>query len=306
MRQKRAEVSREALSTKHRICQRTKKINVKAIRNLLIISLCSLTLPAFTQAGWEAGPWMGVSYYFGDLNTNYNLSKPNPAGGIIARYNYNTRVCLKFGANYGQVEADDATSSNAFERARNLSFRSTVLDGSAQLEFNFLPYVHGSKDEFFSPYIFAGFNVFYFNPKAEYQNEWVELRPLGTEGQFKGEEYYTVSGGIVYGGGFKISLNYEWSLNIELSARQLFTDYLDDVSTTYPDMDDLRQLRAPDGDLAVALSDRSVIIPGVNDAPIGEPGRQRGNASNNDSYVFLGVGLVYYFGDIRCPEYGRR
>ena len=131
----------------------------------------------------------------------------------------------------------------------------------------------------------------------------VELRPLGTEGQFKGEEYYSVSGGLAYGLGIKVDLSYELSLNFELSARSLFTDYLDDVSTVYPDKSDLLKLRSQ---TAVDLSDRSVDLPGVEDSQIGRKGTQRGNSNNNDSFVILGVGLVYYFGDIRCPEYGRR
>lgn len=258
---------------------------------------------AHAQKGWEAGGWLGGAYYFGDLNTNYDLSMPGLAGGIIARYNFNDRLCFKMSANYGKVMADDANSSNPFEQARNLSFESILIDGTAQLEFNFLPYTHGSKDEFFTPYVFAGFNVFHFNPKASYQGEMVELRPLGTEGQFKGEEYYSVSGGLAYGLGIKLDLSYELSLNFELSARSLFTDYLDDVSTVYPDKGDLLKLR---NQTAVALSDRSREIPGSGDSQIGSKGTQRGNSNNNDSYLLLGVGLVYYFGDIRCPEYGRR
>ncbi len=258
---------------------------------------------ANAQKGWEAGGWLGGAYYFGDLNTNYDLSMPGLAGGIIARYNFNNRLCFRMGANYGQVMADDARSDNAFERARNLSFESNILEGVFQFEFNFLPYTHGSKDEFFTPYVFAGFNVFRFNPRAEYQGEMVELRNLGTEGQFKGEEYYTVNGGWAYGLGIKLDLSYELSLNFELSARNLFTDYLDDVSTVYPDKGDLRRSR---GELAVALSDRSIEIPGVEDSQIGRKGTQRGNSNNNDSYVLLGVGLVYYFGDIECPDYGQR
>ncbi len=253
------------------------------------------------QRGWEAGFWLGTSYYFGDLNTSYNLSLPGPAGGIMARYNFNKRVCFKASANYGQVRADDALSKNVFERARNLNFRSNVFDAALQLEFNFLPYNHGSEDEFFTPYVFGGFNMFTFNPQAEYQGTYYDLRELGTEGQFPGEEYFSVSGGLLYGLGFKVDLNYEWSINIELGARQLFTDYIDDVSTVYPDMRELERNR---GEVAVALSDPSVIIPGVTEGKIGEEGKQRGNSSNNDSYVMLGVGLVYYFGDIRCPDYG--
>ena len=44
--------------------------------------------------GWEFGPWAGVSYYFGDLNTNYRLDRPNLAGGFAARYNFNPRLAF--------------------------------------------------------------------------------------------------------------------------------------------------------------------------------------------------------------------
>ena len=254
------------------------------------------------QEGWEAGGWIGGATYFGDLNTNYDMSNPGIAGGLLARYNFNKRVCFRASANYLQVSADDANSSNPFERARNLNFESDIIDGTFQLEFNFLPYTHGSEDEFFTPYVFGGFNIFYFNPKTEYQGEMVELRPLGTEGQFRGEEYFSVNGGLAYGLGIKFSLSYELSLNFELNARTLFTDYLDDVSMVYPDKGDLEQLR---GELALALSDRSIPIEGVTDSQIGREGTQRGNSTNNDTFVTLGVGLVYYFGDLRCPKTGR-
>ncbi|HMO37912.1 MAG TPA: DUF6089 family protein [Saprospiraceae bacterium] len=274
------------------------------MKKLLIVTLLvGISAFATAQKGWEAGGWLGASWYFGDLNTNYNLSMPGLAGGIIGRYNFNNRLAMKFSGNMGMVMADDALSNNSFERARNLSFRSRIIEGAAQLEFNFMPYTHGSREEFFTPYLFGGLNVFHFNPEAEYQGEWVELRPLGTEGQFKGEEYFSVSAGLVYGFGFKIDLSYEWSINIELGARTLFTDYIDDVSGSYPDISTLRRSR---GELAAALSDRSIPVPGVNEGKIGEAGRQRGSTNINDSYVMLGVGIVYYFGDLRCPGYGKR
>ncbi len=254
------------------------------------------------QMGWEAGGWLGTSNYFGDLNTSFRFNRLGLAGGLVGRYNFNTRICLKFSANYGSVSAYDSDSDNSFEQTRNLHFKSNIFDGTAQFEFNFLEYVHGSKDKFFTPYLFAGLSVFHFNPKAELDDEWIALQPLGTEGQFRGEEYSTVQGALAYGVGLKLDLSYEWSLNFEISSRRLFTDYLDDVSTVYPDMDDLESLR---GEQAVLLSDRSVI--GPNEIPIGQPGRQRGNSNVNDIYIFAGVSLVYYFGDIRCPyPSGRR
>ncbi|MBR9922007.1 MAG: porin family protein [Bacteroidetes bacterium] len=269
---------------------------------LCLVLLTSLSFSATAQKGWEAGGWLGVSYYFGDLNTSFDLSRPGLSAGVVGRYNFNERICIKFSANYGSVSADDAESDNPFERARNLSFQSVLADGTAQMEFNFFPYEHGSADNFYTPYLFAGLTAVYYNPVTEYEGELVELRQLGTEGQFKGEEYSQVGGGLAYGAGFKIDLSYRWSLNFEISGRRLFTDYLDDVSTVYADKDDIQELR---GDLAVALSDRSILIDGVNDGEIGQPGRQRGTSVDNDSYVMLGIGLVYYFGQLRCPEYSR-
>lgn len=266
---------------------------------VLAFLICIVALAARAQRGWEMGGWLGTSYYYGDLNTKLSLSKPGMAGGVITRYNFNERICLKFSGNATVVGADDADSDNAFQQSRNLSFRSLVVDGTAQLEFNFLPYVHGSKDEFYTPYLFGGASVYYFNPKAEFNGEFVELRPLGTEGQFRGEEYYSIQGAATIGAGFKIDLNYRWSLNLEVSARRLYTDYFDDVSGVYADKDDIEALR---GETAVLLSDRSWEV-NSTDLTIGEAGRQRGNSKDNDTYAFIGLGLLYYFGDIRCPPF---
>ncbi len=247
------------------------------------------------QKGWEAGAWLGASHYFGDLNTDNEINDLGFAGGAFGRYNFNNRLALKMGVSGGQIGGSDTNSENNFEIQRNLNFESIIVDAASQFEFNFLPYDHGSKKNFFSPYLFAGFNVFYYNPTTELDGIIHELRPLGTEGQFIAEEYTTIDAGLVYGAGLKFSINYVWSLEVEISSRRLFTDYLDDVSTTYPEFDDLENLR---GEIAVALSDRSGEIVEV---PIGETGRQRGNSQNNDFYAMIGVSIVYYFGDIACP-----
>jgi hypothetical protein len=260
---------------------------------LFTLTLIICVFFANAQQGWELGGWVGATHYYGDLNTEFRVDKPGLAAGVIARYNFNNRLCLKMSANYGKIAADDANSKNSFEQERNLNFESKIFDGAMQFEFNFLPYIHGSKDENFTPYLFAGFNVFNFNPQTEYNGEMVDLRPLGTEGQFRGEEYYATQGGLVYGIGLKYDINYEWSINVEFSARRLFTDYLDDVSGVYTDTGDLEALR---GDVAVALADRS-----VTEVKIGQEGRQRGNSKANDSYVFFGAGIVYYFGSLKCP-----
>ena len=270
---------------------------------LLIFALFTSSLALQAQQGWEVGGLIGAGHYFGDLNTDLSLNDPGLAVGVLARYNFSNRWSTRLMLGYTKVSAFDNDSRNVFEQARNLHFRSDVIDGALGIEFNFLQYDHGSRDHFFTPYVFGNFIVSSFSPEAELDGTWVELRDFGTEGQFTGDEYFTTALGISYGLGVKLDLSYEWSINVEINARQLFNDYLDDVSTVYPDMEDLEDLRGID---AVRLSDPSILIQGVNTDFVGEPGRFRGNSSDNDQYAAITFGLVYYFGDLKCPEYGSR
>ncbi len=266
--------------------------------------LLSLSVSSYAQRGFEVGGWLGGAFYLGDLNTTYDVTHPGPAGGLIVRYNFNTRICLKASANYAFLRADDAWSDNAYEQRRNINFRTHLGDFSGQLEFNFFPYVHGSRDNWYTPYLFAGFSMFTFNPYAIYNDEKSPpLRDLGTEGQFIGEEYSTFQNGINFGGGFKFDISPEWSINVELSFRKLFTDYLDDVSTEYPNESELRGIRGTTQELAdwaVLASDPS--IPDDEGNKFGMEGRQRGDSTNKDSYNFLSVGILYYFGNLKCPS----
>ena len=89
----------------------------------------------------------------------------------------------------------------------------------------------------------------------------------------------------------------------EFAAQYYINNYginLDDVSTVFADPDDIENLR---GTTAAALSNRAIDIPGV--AGDFSPGRQRGNSYNSDSYIMTGISLMYYFGDLNCPDISR-
>ena len=47
-------------------------------------------------------------------------------------------------------------------------------------EFNFWPYATGSKKKQ-SFYIFGGIGLTGYNPQGVYDDQWVDLRPLGTD-----------------------------------------------------------------------------------------------------------------------------
>lgn len=248
------------------------------------------------QKGLELGGWLGTSFYHGDLNTSLKIVKPGVAGGLLARYNFNHRVAVKTSLNFGSVGADDADSDNNWERNRNLSFRSRIFDITNVIEFNFFHYEHGHLTLNKTPYFFGGFNFVRYNPTAELNGERYNLRDFGTEGQAPGSEYGLFNLGLVLGGGFKFDINRTTSVNIEVGARFLFTDYLDDVSTIFPEKTELIGTR---GQIAAQLSDRSLVD------GLGEAGRQRGDSKGNDKYTFAGISFVRYFGGITCPDISR-
>jgi len=265
--------------------------------HVLLLFLLTFSLPVFSQKGYELGGFIGISNYIGDINPDFSLKTPSPSITAIGRYNFNTRTSLRLDVSAGRLAGRDSISENSFQKSRNLSFRTDYVDAAFGFEFNFFPLVHGSRDKYFTPYIFAGLVLAYYNPKANIDDEWHALRNLGTEGQRSGGEYAQIAGGTAYGFGIKMDINDVWSFNAELAIRQLGTDYLDDVSTVYPDMNELLARR---GELAVRLSDRSVEL-GI-DPPIGAPGRQRGNNVDNDAYYSFRVGVVYYIGFVQCPK----
>ena len=262
----------------------------------LLILFVALSFTGFSQKGYELGVFAGISNYIGDINPNFSLKTPGPTLGAIARYNFNGRTSLRLDVAAGRLAGKDNLSENPFQQARNLSFRSDYLDAAFNFEFNFFNLIHGSRDQYFTPYVFGGLAFTYHNPKAKLDDTWHALRPLGTEGQLDGDEYARIAAGMTYGLGIKMDFNYEWSLNVELCTRQPGTDYLDDVSTVYPQMNELASRR---GEIAVLLSDRSAEL-GIE--PIGAPGRQRGTSGDNDAYYSFRVGLVYYIGLLQCPS----
>ena len=264
---------------------------------LILLLIFSLHFSATGQQGFELGAWVGSSWYFGDLNNNNSLSMPGWSAGITGRYDMDERVAFRLGGAIARVRADDAVLGNSYERTRNLHFRSMLWEASVAAEFNFLPYVHGSKNHKFTPHIFGGFVVFGYNPQAELDGVWLNLVDFGTEGQELNDEYYPVGMGWLLGGGIKFDISQTLSVNIEWGGRFTNTDYLDDVSGQYPNMDALQRRRGVD---AVRLSD-----PSLSDPKLGQPGRQRGNSKDNDKYHFFSIGVMRFFGDLKCPAVSR-
>jgi hypothetical protein len=253
----------------------------------------------------EIGIQFGISRYKGELSPHsFDTRFIHPAGGIFFRHNWNRHWSWIAELNYGKVSGDDAQLNTAFEKNRNLNFSSTVLDLTPGIEFNFFQYETGNAAYAFTPYLFTGLSVFKFNPKSG----GVELQPLGTEGQGlsgRPAPYHRVSFALPFGGGIKISVGQSVGIGLQVSARRTFTDYLDDVSTTYPDLNQLRAARGPD---AVSYSDPGAFHDSIPDYPVYE-GKERGTPSDKDWYLFgtftLWVRMTSFQKD-HCKPFKRR
>lgn len=239
----------------------------------------------------EIGAILGTSYYLGDLNTNH-FYQPSAAAGLIIRRNINKRFCYKAEAMIINIRSDERESEDIIANNRGLHFRSIIYDLSGQIEFNFLPYQPGNPLYQWTPFVFTGLSLFHYNPQAEDKNgKWVNLQSLGTEGQGSAaypdrEPYSLTQVAVPIGGGVKIAVNKSFAIILEYSVRKTFSDYLDDVSTTYPTAaTDISTETYEMSDPNYDSSDPST-FPFPYNAERGDPGKK-------DWYSFAGITLSF-------------
>lgn len=248
----------------------------------------------------ELGVMLGASNYHGDLAYQIVPEETNPAAGIFARVNITPYWSWRNALMYGKISGSDAHFEEY--RLRNLSFQSHIWELSSVMEFNFLPFGTNVLNEDFTSYLFLGIAGFRFNPTTEYKGETYDLRDLRTEGQKTGESYNLIQVSMPFGGGFKYNLSKNWVFGWELGWRKTWTDYLDDVSTTYPDLVEQREKY---GNLSALMSDRSFELTESGE-PLANPNDQRGDPNFNDYYFFTAFSVAYRFTPIVCwPAYRR-
>ena len=273
-----------------------KRVNIKASLLLFASFVISLSIKAQQfEPNTEVGPFLGASYYLGDLNT-VHFYQPLAATGMIIRKNIDKRFVYKAEILYLNLKSDERQSKDTIAYNRGLHFKSPIYELSGQLEFNFLPYQPGNPLYTWTPFVYTGVSLFHFSPQAENKNgEWVDLQELGTEGQGTTttfgdgtrKKYSLIQFAIPMGGGVKIAVNESFSVVLEYGIRKTFSDYIDDVSTTFvgssPGMDPNDYPIEMD-ELAQWMSD-----------PRGShsKGEQRGDSTRKDWYSFAGITLSF-------------
>ncbi len=275
--------------------------------------------------------------YYGDLSptsgrisTDISFTKPGFAVSYTRRIGNRYSVQAQF--MFGTLKGSDAESASKGDAAsgvyrynRNLSFRNQIKElsviGMVDLFPNQGTYMSRVK---WTPYVYLGIAAFLHNPQAiapatdlkgnplAEAGQWVDLRPLGTEGQYSNlpsnaanygiKPYSYLQMAIPFGIGARFRLNEVLDLSFDFGLRYTFTDYLDDVSANYVALD---KLASP---LAQAMSYRSSELPGnpTNSVPSALPGvnveagygdeyptNKRGGKNQNDIYMVTRLQISY-------------
>ena len=250
----------------------------------------------------DVGITAGVAHYFGDINTRAGFNRPKPALGLFFRKQFGNYVGVRLSGHYAQLGYSDRYSKNEYQRTRNLSFNTNLWEVAIHGDFNFLKFVPNNTLYYFTPYITIGLGGFTYDPYAYINDKKEFLRPLGTEGQtveYQGRKpYKTLAGCIPFGAGIKYNLTEAVNISFEINHRFTFTDYLDDVSTTYIGQDKFPVTGT--GPTAKLLQDRSYEIDPNN--IIGIEGRQRGFSQQKDQYIMVELGISFNISTYRCPS----
>lgn len=253
---------------------------------------------------------LGATNFLGELggrnqigvNNIMDIDFPSTklVGGIGYRYKLYKKVATKGNLYFGYVGGNDNLTQEPYRNNRNLNFSSMVVELSGQIEYLFfkareghrynLKGIKGWKNIHTEFYGFVGIGGFYFNPKAKYNGDWYYLKKLHTEGQGltpTRTDYSNFQICIPYGLGVKFAIDRKWSVGIEYGMRKTFTDYIDDVSTTYYNPDELIQ-NAGTASAYCANPTNGTLSPNVT-----APGQQRGDPRDKDGYMF-GTITVFY------------
>jgi hypothetical protein len=248
---------------------------------IFLFSLLCITASAQVQLGLSGG----ISIYSGDLSPKeigLYFDDVKPMFGVFGRFKAADFADIRLGVSRAEVFSND---KRAGAQTSSLHFRSAITEFSLITEI--VPLKLGSyrASVVTAPYLFAGIAAYQFNPQALFDNNWIDLQPIGTEGQGLpnyAKAYNLTQIAIPAGLGIKWIFNRSVTIGLEFGIRKLFNDYLDDISGANLNYLDILNGKGP---LAAELSN-----PGLQ-----EPAdiNYRRGGDKMDSYSFGGIHVAF-------------
>jgi opacity protein-like surface antigen len=294
----------------------------------------------FGKPRYEVGFEIGPSVFLGDLGghrgkgtyfiKDWNFPVTKIMVGVFAAVYPSEWLGFRIAGNITQLTGDDEyiNTDGKWEltrKVRDIEFRSNIQEVHVAMElyptvltnmkYDYVPRMR--------PYGVIGLGYFHFNPQSPYTNPstgvttWIDLKPLRLEGQgiIAGRKEYELNQFMIpMGAGVKYDVTDRLVVNLEVLHRKTFTDYIDDVSIRYADINQIRPFLTPEQETQA----RFILGQGITNlqfrSPYG-PGRRRGNPKRNDAYFAFTAKIAYKIGSIynsifqnnlnkvRCPSY---
>lgn len=259
---------------------------------------------SFTKANryLSVGGHLSAFNYFGDLTprvsfASVRMAAVRPGFGFHVTQRLTPYVSVRGALSFGRITGSDqqAAGKEAMYRYyRNLNFESNIQELSAVGIFDLIPN-HGQAVYRVPvvPYVFGGIAAFHFNPKGTVDGgtipaglkpgDEVELQPQRTEGHY----YHRAQLAIPFGAGVRAKVAKNVDVGIEIGWRKTFTDYLDDVSTTYTSVANLSTPAARYFGHSITRTDQNTPV------QMDVPGALRGNSGQKDWYITTGITVGY-------------
>lgn len=241
---------------------------MKLRNTLFILTLIFIAENVYSQYGFsDRRDWkrnrkelafsIGSTHFLGDLggadqvgtqksfkDLDFNQTRYNVKVGY--RYRFHPWLATSTHLSYGVLSGDDNQTTELARNQRNLHFRSHFASIEQRLEL-----IIWAKEVSYARrglislhpinlqlYGFLGLGAMWFQPQAKYKDDWVNLRPLHTEGQgMEGgpKEYLPFTATIPIGIGFKGAITPTIRLGVEIGLYKTFSNYIDDVGGNYYD-----------------------------------------------------------------------
>jgi hypothetical protein len=267
------------------------------VRSLFFILFLNVINVCFAQRSPFVFVQTGATFYQGDLAPkplDFSFGEGNLSYGFGVGVDLFKWLDLSLSYNKGTLSGDDKFADNEARRKRNLSFFTPLHHIGMNTSLNINHFVKSLDKYNLSWYIGAGIGYNFFDPHARYKGHDIRLQPLGTEGQnlsthptgpYRLSTLVNQLGGSVF-----FNVNKKVSLGLEAWTTRAGTDYLDDVSTVYPDLDYMKENQQW---LSYYMADRSTELQSSTSSA--QEGEMRGNPSKNDRYVRVGLICKYHF-----------
>lgn len=277
----------------------------------LLFLFIALPFLGMAQFRWDFGGGIGAANILGEMGgkektrrdfiSDLKMKETRWNVNGFARFKVNPQIFVKGMLSYARLEGADSLSTNPGRVGRNLHVRNDILELSLTGEFVFYEASDIGKSYRFRNdlrfYAFAGVGGLYHGPRGKLNGKWVPLRPMQNEGV----KYSPVTVVVPTGVGLFFTIKREHRLGWELGWRTMFTDYLDDISTTYQDPTTLSpdaqawQNQAYNGYFAIYDPNNPDMTHPNNYQydPYRSEGAKRGDPTHNDSYLFTTFSYSY-------------